>query len=725
MQEKVQPTLHTIKIFEGKIPPNSWVSENIVLYLQTQSKESLLKDVLTYMQTLQSEQLANLRPKITQLKEAFLPLPEKATSQDVATITTFNTTQGMLKTQIESLLQLVNLLKEGDPKLSQQLDTFLGQLKQMTASFPNLTEQQLKNLTAMIKELTTLAQSTPLSFQRSFWNTQLKMLQAMMTHNKLNTKELQSEIKELQGRIKMLNNLDELLQNIKNALQAKPPTQQQLRDLIENLQSLANHSSQFNPQQQQAVINYFQQLNTFKGAKGQSLSQMTADSVVHAKLSEFLKTNPQATPPQVAAYLKSFLHESNLQSSSLPFMKSLGDSIDEVINKKGFPISNGLLDEPLATTQNGKIVPSATIIQEILSGYTPSTDSLNTLGKTASAINVAASNEISENEIKITGFTTAVNELKGINQHLGQAAAFGVGQSLVAGSPPPGMSAPGDSEPLPNQFAHAIIDHYMPQQEAYLRSLAMFLFLDNMGAQFGNTLLNHMLGFGEAADNFDFSNYLHSKGIGPDEIPNFSGSESQAKAQLSAEKAAAQNALGGVVKSQYDISKAIAQINARLAGPPTPTPSQKAILNSMKTKLQGIYNNLTTAYTQLTELFQNLNSIKIGPPNIKGSTPGSSFGVYGSGTGQGPPPAKWESKLGKAEGDVINGNPKEKYPGGLVSIQSSTQAFQQDYADQGQNQQMILQMKMTEIQQEWTIVSTALQLLNQMYMSLSQAIYKG
>ncbi len=37
---------------------------------------------------------------------------------------------------------------------------------------------------------------------------------------------------------------------------------------------------------------------------------------------------------------------------------------------------------------------------------------------------------------------------------------------------------------------------------------------------------------------------------------------------------------------------------------------------------------------------------------------------------------------------------------------------------------MQLQMTMTEVQQEWTVVSTALQLLNQMYMTVAQGIYK-
>ncbi len=60
--------------------------------------------------------------------------------------------------------------------------------------------------------------------------------------------------------------------------------------------------------------------------------------------------------------------------------------------------------------------------------------------------------------------------------------------------------------------------------------------------------------------------------------------------------------------------------------------------------------------------------------------------------------------------------------GGLTTIAQDYSTQSQNASNQSQTQQMQLQLVMTEIQQEWTVVSTALQILNQTYMSIAQAI---
>ena len=133
----------------------------------------------------------------------------------------------------------------------------------------------------------------------------------------------------------------------------------------------------------------------------------------------------------------------------------------------------------------------------------------------------SATQEITANQNKVQGFTDTVNALSGIQEHLGKSAAWAVGQSYAAGEAP-GLGAQaayagqkvGDAPgtPLPNQFANAILNHYMPGQQAYLEQLAMLLFLNNMGAQFGNALLNTLNDFDGAATNYNFDNSLHKDG---------------------------------------------------------------------------------------------------------------------------------------------------------------------------------------------------------------------
>ncbi len=82
------------------------------------------------------------------------------------------------------------------------------------------------------------------------------------------------------------------------------------------------------------------------------------------------------------------------------------------------------------------------------------------------------------------------------------------------------------------------------------------------------------------------------------------------------------------------------------------------------------------------------------------------------------------SALSQAENFVINGDNKSDPKGGLLNINTMITTDQSHYSSEGQTQQMQLQMTMTEVQAEWTVVSTALQLLNQMYMTVAQGIYK-
>ncbi|MFC2049427.1 hypothetical protein ACFLR2_01985, partial [Chlamydiota bacterium] len=187
MQEKVHSAPPpAIKIVEGKPPPTSWVSENIVQYLQDQSQAGFLKDVVTYAQMLQAQQMAQTRPKETTLTESFTTVPEKGSAADVANASTYNTAQGLIKTQIQTLEKLILQMQQGNPKLASELNSMLTELRQTAQSFPHLSPQQMQNLNTMLQQLNKAASSLPASYQRSFWNTQIAMLQAMMGDNKGN-----------------------------------------------------------------------------------------------------------------------------------------------------------------------------------------------------------------------------------------------------------------------------------------------------------------------------------------------------------------------------------------------------------------------------------------------------------------------------------------------------------------------------------------------------------
>ena len=729
MQEKVNSAPPpVIKMVEGKAPPNSWVTENIVQYLQDRTQASFLKDVLSYAQSLQANQLSQTRPKILSLKETFASISDNGSAEDIAHGSLFNTAQSLVKTQMETLEKLILLMSQADPKLASQTKGMLEELQNTAQSFPHLSPGQLQNLNTILQQLNKFASNLPPNSQRGFWNTQVIMLQQLMGDNKGSMQDFQDEIKELQAKIQTLGEMIDQLKEMKKTLTATPPTPKQFQALIENLQGLANRYGELNPTQQQALGSLFKQLEQFKTGSGEPLAQVIADTLIHSKLSAFMKANPQATPEQIAAHLKSFLKESNLQSSHLPFMQNVGDAIEDVLGKKGFPETEGYSSEAFATQQNGTISPNEEFQSAILGAYSPSGAHIAHLEKAVGGFTQSAAQEMTANQNKVQGFTDTVNALSNIQEHLGKSAAWAIGQSYAAGEPP-GLGAQaadagqkvGDAgAPLPNQFANAILNHYMPGQQAYLEQLAMLLFLDNMGAQFGNSLLNTINDFNGAATNYNFDNSLHKQGTG------FSGSVSQAKQHLSNEKNQVSKDINSANKAYNQAQSDINQINAKMQGPPPPTASQMKILQAQKASLEQLQGDLKASIGQLQKLKTALDQITIGNPTPP-QTPSKNFNVYGAGGWGTFPPPGWQSAIGNGERLVINGDSSVKPPafqGGLVNIASEVTTFQQTYSDQGQNQQMILQMRMTEIQQEWTVVSTALQLLNQMYMTAAQGIYK-
>lgn len=702
MQEKVHLTPPEIKIFEGKPPSQSWVDQNIVRYFQIRSEHEFLTDVKNYAQELQSRHLSKSRRIAIPLKEVFVEVPEDGSSHQVSNAILFNLSQSNLKIELEYLEKLIRSLQKGAPALAAELEDFVADLKQAGNSFPKLSEQQLELLPKILDKLTEYAKRSSIKTQKNFWKLSSNMLEEMMNSNKEALEDVTSESKELQARNKMLFEVENMLNTILSSLQAKPPTAEQFHGLIANLQNLGNHFSKLDEQQQQALVNFFGQLEQLKCGKNNLLVHKLADAVVQTKIQEFVKNNPKANTQQLLEFLRKFLDGSQLLNSNLPLMRRMGQSIEELLSRSQFPDSEGFSGVKFASVEDKKIVPHEAFANAILEDYSTDEQSFASLKDTKARLAEMVQQEAKTTRTKIAGYDDAKAAIGEQQANYGKAAVGATAGASSSGS-------------LPDDFQKAILNHYMPGQEAYLRELAMLLFIDNMGAEAGNALLNAVTDFGEAADNYDFSNWLHSSN------GDFSGSVSKAKAQLSREKNQVSTDLNKANNAVNTAASEIKKIDAELKNKNL-TASQRQTLINQRNSLKNFIYNLEVAIRQLVNLRSILNSIHIHGPKGKGHTSSKYFSITG--------PKGWQTTLSNDEDYVINGDPKnaKKHPpepvGGLVNIQSDIQAFQQKYSDQSQNQQMILQMRMTEIQQEWTVVSTALQLLNQMYMSVAQAIYK-
>jgi hypothetical protein len=730
MQQKVQFAPPAINIVQSKPPPTSWVEDNVVKYLQIKSHVTFLTDILTYVHTLQAQQMT--QPKVQgfpTLKTSFVPVPEEGSAEEVAQVSILNTAQGWIKTEIAAIERILIELEKSDPEVVPQLKMMLSELRQIAQAFPRLSPQHLQSLNTILTQLNQLVPRLPLSYQRSFWNTQVKMLQTMMTDNETNMHECKEELDAHQAQVRILEETNSLLKELEKSLATQLPGAKELQKLFENVQFLANqfHLGKFDPEVQQGLSALFAQLAQFKTVKGQPLAHLLADALVHTKTTSFLQQNPKASPAEVKAFLKAFLKQSNLQQTSLPFLHKLGDAIEELVGKKDFPTTAGYSGTSFATLDEGGISPREEVLSAILSLYSPDAKDIGELKKTTIKLGGAVHQEMKISQKKIKACQTTLGTLTSHHENFGKAAAFAVGKTYAAGQPPAagGTTTPtgGDEEALANEFARIILNKFMPAQQDYLEGLALILSLDNMGASFGNDLMNLMSDFASANNNYNFGNSLIPAGN------DFVGTQKQAQNKLNNEKTQCSTDITNINNSLNTIQKQIEQIKEKLPPSGKPTPDQTKILQDQLNTLTNLQSNLKTALTQVTNNLAHLEKITIGPaqdPHQPNSD--NYYSVYDANGKPFPstPPPTWQSDIESSESLVINGDaaadPTKK--GGLISIGTSVITFQQNYSSQQESQQMQLNMAMTEIQQEWTVVSTALQLLNQMYMSIAQAIYK-
>jgi hypothetical protein len=740
MQEKIsQGTPHDIKIFEGKPPPHSWVEQNIVKYFQVQSEMALLTDLVSYMHGLQQDKLLKGRTKPLQLKESFASIPEEGSAEDISNRAVYNSTQTSIKIHVESLEQMIHILQVGNPALAKELGTLLNQLKQMSANFPKLSDDQFQVLNSMMERLLEMAKQSSPGTKRAFWNAQLKMLQRLMQENGANIKAFMGETQEWEGQMGTRVTVQELMLKIQNALKKTPPTEKELVGLVEDLQTLANKSGLRDPELQKTLITFFLNLSEMKSTKGESLTHSLGEFIIQNKLKSFLQANPNASPKEIQNFMDKFLKESNLQSSNLPFMKMLGDAMEEIVNKEGFPESTASQGLPLVTDKNGQFSVNNDALSSLLATFAPNDKSLANLDQAVIALNAVLNQESSDHASKKAAYQNAIDHLSAIQNSLGKSALWAVAQALATGQPPPrlekegpkmgaeeggppGAAAPSQGGALPWDFANAILHHYMPNQQAFLRDLAMTFFINNMGADFGNTMLNNMIGFDGASNTFNFASFLQKSGN------DFVGSKSQAQQRLSKEKQACLTAMNQIRTLLNKIGPEISRLEGELKNPVL-SASQKSNLLGQIQSLKEIQTNLKVEYTPdsnspspagtgyLVDAYKILRNIHVVDPVDSGHTSDKYYHITGN------LPKDWQQTLSKKEGYVAQGDPKAKIPGGLEQIYHMANTYQTHYSDVNENETMILQLHLTDMSQQWTIVSTTLKELFQMFNQCAQAIY--
>ncbi|WP_080140919.1 CT620/CT621 family type III secretion system effector [Chlamydia suis] len=269
------------------------------------------------------------------------------------------------------------------------------------------------------------------------------------------------------------------------------------------------------------------------------------------------------------------------------------------------------------------------------------------------------------------------------------------------------------SLPLPSAVAAVLIDRYMPKEIDYLTQMKADLYYSNLGSSVGNAMIDAISQFVNGATYFNFASFAGQQPMTAMATDTFPGSMETAQAKLALEKRQSKLYL------EY-ANKALEEVKTQLARVQNDT----VITNEQRLRitdaLQGYADNLNAISGSLVLLQIYLNPLSVGvrdgtKPGDNGKDPEGTFHVFG---GQ----DQWQARLETLEDALVSGLPSNIISGGLFPVQASVQADQQAFADMGQSYQLEMQMHMTAMQQEWTVVATSLQILNQIYLGLTRKL---
>ncbi|WP_213358289.1 CT620/CT621 family type III secretion system effector [Chlamydiifrater phoenicopteri] len=264
------------------------------------------------------------------------------------------------------------------------------------------------------------------------------------------------------------------------------------------------------------------------------------------------------------------------------------------------------------------------------------------------------------------------------------------------------------TSPLQTSYVSLLLDKYFPEQNHVLKLIGGQMVFSNRAAKDLNKIIQDITMFQASDVYYSLSLYLRQMNL--QVVDNAKG---KAEAVRDKEFERTQADLTRCYYIDKKIGEIIEEVK-KISGEDDPDPVKR------KEFLYKLYQYKN----QVASLRQNLCNLKV---FLQGMTfedvpePGATdkafkVSIYGE------PSETWLRQLATLESFVVEGGNKGEVPGGEQQFLKSVEAEEQNYTTFNQNQQLALQMETSAIQQEWTIVTTGLSLLNQIFSKIIRRI---
>lgn len=265
-----------------------------------------------------------------------------------------------------------------------------------------------------------------------------------------------------------------------------------------------------------------------------------------------------------------------------------------------------------------------------------------------------------------------------------------------------------ESTSLGSAFIHLILNTQIPKQENFLNPLIQEVNFNNVAANAVNDLLSITNNFSTSSVYYNLSSYLVESREGKN---YFCGDFFEFLSALAKEREYIARDINSCYRAQAFGKALLAKVEALATG----NKVTAAQANSMRTQTNLYLSFIQIIVEQLAVLDSLLRSFYYNPLQKDGKYDTNKYEIRG--------PTDWISTLASLEGYAANGFDKASPSGGLGPMHTLVQTDQHDYLTQSQTQQLNLQNQMTNIQQEWTLVSTSMQVLNGILSHLAAEIY--
>lgn len=259
--------------------------------------------------------------------------------------------------------------------------------------------------------------------------------------------------------------------------------------------------------------------------------------------------------------------------------------------------------------------------------------------------------------------------------------------------------------PIQMVYSSLLLDKYLPNQQQVLETLGVQMRFSNKAAKYMNQIIHHVTNFQTADVYYSLAIYLRQMNL-----QALTDAKGKAESVLSKEKIRCQSDIARCQRAKGELTQILESIN----GDRELTASQAQELRQTISGYQFQFDALIRNLGNLSIFLNNMQFQPVDNPNDIDKA----FKILVNSKES----EDWPRFLASFESFVIEGGENGVVPGGEQQILQSLEAAQLNFTTFNQNQQLALQLESSAIQQEWTMVSAALALMNQIFAKLTRRL---